>query len=282
MTFQQIRDRADRVRGLPLPAVLLATGAEPDRFDKAKWHTAQGIISVTGMKFMNWSRGVGGGGAIDLAIHLNTMGFKDAVEWLWRHFPGLGSPGQAQLGATPVLRLPPPDAGQLWRVKRYLVRDRGLPPALIERLIQSGGLYADSRANAVFLLLGDGKAPVGAELRGTGPRPWRGLAPGSRKDRGYFSINAAHREGIILCESAIDAISCFLLQPRHHCISTAGARPNPRWLAPLIQEGPQVYCGFDADPAGEDMARAMLALYPTVRRLRPSEHDWNDALRSTT
>lgn len=281
MTFEEVRARADRVRGLPLPSVLLAAGATPDRHDKAKWHTAQGVISVTGMKFMNWSRSVGGGGAIDLAIHLNDMGFKDAVEWLWRRFPGLGGPGQVQLGPAPGLQLPPPDTGKLWRVRRYLVRDRGLSPTLIDRLIQSGRLYADSRANAVFLLFGDEMAPVGAELRGTGQHRWLGLAPGSRKELGYFSVDADHSEGIILCESAIDAISCSMIHPRHRCISTAGARPDPRWLAPLIRQGPQVYCGFDADPTGESMARAMLALYPAVRRLRPSQHDWNDALRAT-
>lgn len=279
MNFQQIRDRADCVRGIPLSSVLLATGAEPDLFDKAKWHTAQGVISVTGMKFMNWSRCAGGGGAIDLAIHLNNMGFKEAVEWLWRHFPDPGRPEQSQPGPRPGLRLPQPDAGQLRRVERYLVRDRGITPALIERLIQSGGLYADNRANAVFLLLGKENTPVGAELRGTSRRQWRGMASGSRKELGYFSIPAAHTEGIILCESAIDAISCFMIHPRHRCISTAGARPNPRWLAPLIRQGPQVYCGFDADPAGESMARAIIALHPTVKRLRPSLHDWNDVLK---
>jgi len=260
--------------------VLLATGAEPDRCDKAKWHTAQGVISVTGMKFMNWNRGVGGGGAIDLAIHLNNMGFKDAVEWLWQRFSGPDLPEQAGARPQPNLRLPPPDAGKLSRVKRYLTGERGIMPALIERLIESGGLYADNRGNAVFLLLGKGNAPVGAELRGTGRCSWRGMAPGSRKDLGFFAIHAANAEGIILCESAIDAISCFALQPWYRCISTAGARPNPRWLTPLIRQGCQVYCGFDADPTGETMARTMIDLYPVVKRLRPPQHDWNDVLKS--
>ena len=88
MTFQEIRDRANRVRGIPLQAVLLLTGAERDRYDKTKWHTQKGTISFTGMKFMNWSQGVGGGGAIDLAMHLNGLDFKAALEWLWNHFPG--------------------------------------------------------------------------------------------------------------------------------------------------------------------------------------------------
>ena len=85
---------------------------------------------------------------------------------------------------------------------------------------------------------------------------------------------------IILVESAIDAISCFALYPQHRCISTAGSRPNPRWLAPLIGQGYRVYCGFDADPTGEAMAHAMIALHPTLQRLRPTRHDWNDVLKA--
>lgn len=280
MSFQRIRERADRVRGIPLQSVLLATGAAPDRYDKARWHTAEGVISVTGMKFMNWTRGVGGGGAIDLAIHLNNIGFKDAVEWLGRNFPGAAIPEQTGARPNTNLKLPPPDADRLARVKRYLTGERGLTPARINPLIESGRLYADSRANAVFLLIGKGNVPVGAELRGTGHCYWRGMAPGSRKDLGFFAIHAANAEGIVLCESAIDAISCFAIQPWYRCISTAGARPNPRWLAPLIRQGCPVFCGFDADATGDTMARAMIDLHSNVRRLRPPQHDWNDVLKS--
>jgi hypothetical protein len=47
------------------------------------------------------------------------------------------------------------------------------------------------RGNAVFLLVaGKAQRSVGAELRGTGPRAWRGMAPGTRKDLGYFWIGA--------------------------------------------------------------------------------------------
>ncbi len=280
MNYQQLRTRADLVRGLPLQSVLLAAGAQPDRFDKAKWHTGQGVVSVTGAKFKNWTRGSGGGGAIDLAIHLNLMGFKDAVLWLWQRFPDLGGPAQAPPAPRPGLRLPVPQANQLWHIRQYLVRDRALNPALIEDLILAGELYADQTANAVFLLRGDGQRPVGAELRGTRPQSWHGLAPGSRKDLGYFSVHGTNNEGTILCESAIDAISCFMLHPRHHCLSTAGARPNPLWLAPLLRQAWPLYCGFDADQTGDDMARAMIALHPGVQRLRPSHHDWNDVLMS--
>jgi hypothetical protein len=71
-----MRDRFAPLRQIPLPAVLRACGARPERYDKAKWHTAQGTISITGMKFMNWNQNRGGGGAIDLAMHLNPWRFR--------------------------------------------------------------------------------------------------------------------------------------------------------------------------------------------------------------
>lgn len=280
MTFHEIRAAADRLRGVPLEAVLLAGGAKRDRHDKAKWHTAQGVLSVTGMKFMNWNRGLGGGGAIDLAMHLNRLGFKAAVEWLRHHFPGHGSSQPAPPARRAHLILPPQDAGNFVRLRRYLIHDRALPRSRIDPLIQSGTIYADPRGNAVFLLLGKENRPVGAELRGTIHRSWRGMAPGSRKDLGYFSVLAPRTSSIVLCESAIDAISCSAIHPHRLCISTSGARSNPRWLPALMRGGSKVYCGFDSDPTGDDMARAMITLHPSVKRLRPALHDWNDVLKS--
>lgn len=281
------KERADRLRAVPLESVLRLSGAQRDRYDRFKWHTPQGILSVTGAKFMNWTRGVGGGGAIDLAMHLNTAGFNEALQWLERHFPSPLSEVPAPTPQRPDFHLPASQPGYLGRVKRYLILERAIPATLIDPLIQAGTLYADGSANAVFLLLGKENVHVGAELRGTGPHSWRGMAPGSQKDRGFFSVSVSYPaaptpspEGIILCESAIDAISCRALHPQHHCISTAGARPNPRWLLDLINSGPPVYCGFDTDSTGETMADAMTALHPTVQRLRPACHDWNDTLRS--
>lgn len=279
MTFWQRRERAHSLRAIPLEAVLGVCGAHCDSDDKRKWHTPQGVLSVTGAKFMNWNRGVGGGGAIDLSIHLNNLDFKAAVDWLERHFPGPITAEPAPV-APSLVKLPPPDPSQLTRVQHYLLTQRGLAPSLIDRLLQAGTLFADHKANAVFLLLGKHHNPVGAELRGTTPRRWHGLAPGSQKDLGFFSIPLAALPEIILCESAVDAISCFALHPQHRCISTAGARPNPHWLAALLAQGHRVFCGFDADATGDNMARAMITLYPSIQRLRPSRHDWNDVLTS--
>lgn len=273
------RARADRLRALPLPVVLAALETVRDPHDPAKWHTARGVLSVSGPKFMNWGQGLGGGGAIDLVMHVRQVGFGQALEWLEQRFGALTPwPPPATLPAR-SFSLPPPWADHWPRVQRYLVQERKLPTSLLEPLVRSGTLYADARANAVFVVSDVAANPVGAELRGTTALGWRGLAPGSRKDRGFFSISATTSHAVVLCESAIDALSCHALHPGYRCLSTSGARPDPAWLAGLISQGLPIYCGFDADPTGEAMAQRMHALHPSILRLRPPAKDWNDLLR---
>ncbi len=283
------RERTDRLRAIPLPDILRAIDIKPDPYDPAKWHTQRGTISVNGTKFFNWNESAGGGGAIDLAMHLMRLDFKQAIAWL-AHLPAATS--TAQLGracvpptdgiaaphAPPVLPVPAPDA--LPAIIGYLNEQRRLPMAALQTLRASGDLYADHKRNAVFLLRNEHGLPIGAELRGTGERTWRGMAPGSRKDNGYFALGPPRPQAIVLCESAIDAISCHTLHPDRLCISTSGARDNPAWLSALLARNLPTYCGFDNDNTGERMAKTMAASYPDVQRMRPPAHDWNDALRA--
>jgi len=275
------RERAQRLRAVPLTAVLRLSGAQPDRYDPRKWHTGRGVLTVTGTQFMNWNRGQGGGGAIDLVMHLHELGFGPALEWLESHW-GAAAILASSPSPRPSLLLPPSSPQNLEPVCRYLIEERHLPAALLKPLIDSGNLYADARANAAFVLRGKLGEPVGAELRGTTAAAWRGMAPGSRKDLGCFAIPAAPWPTTVLCESAIDAISCHALHLQYRCLSTAGARPNPGWLSELVGQAHQLYCGFDRDDTGEAMAQSMMRLYPTMQRLRPSSKDWNEVLRLQT
>lgn len=281
MNCAERKPLADRVRAIPLEAVLRALAARPDCHDPAKWHTDKGPLSVSGAKFMNWRYGVGGGGAIDLALHLLGCDFRTALLWLARRFPDAvhapdeRAPGEARTG----LRLPPADEAQLDRVRRYLHRQRGLPLDVLQPPIEAGTIYADARGNAVFLLRGEAGKPLGAELRGTGTARWRGLAPGSRKGRAFFSVGDPDASTLILCESAIDALSCLALRPEAFCISTSDVTNRPCWLTRLLRPDRQIYCGFDTDEPGERMAAALIARCPAVLRFRPQAHDWNEQLR---
>jgi hypothetical protein len=288
------RERTNRLRALPLTDILRAVGARPDPRDPVKWHTARGVLSVNGTKFFNWNETTGGGGAIDLAMHLMGLDFKEAIGWL-AHLPAASPAAQAGRFALPppgativpsyVLRrlvLPVPAARALPTVIGYLSGQRRLPLAQLQPLLDSGDLYADHKTNAVFLLRNEHHAPVGAELRGTGSETWRGLAPGSHKDNGYFAVGPSCPQAIVLCESAIDAISCRTLYPDRLCLSTSGARADPAWLPALLPRHLPIYCGFDDDGTGERMAQAMIARHPAVQRIRPPCHDWNDTLRVNT
>ena len=267
------------VRHIDLKDVLKRTGATRDNIDKAKWHTCQGVISLTGQKFINWSDGgIGGGGAIDLIIHLRQFDFKTAVCWLFDNFSIAAS--YMSNNIKPALSLPIKDDKKLSRITNYLKYDRFLPLESINLLVKSGKLYADKRANAVFLLLGKEKTVVGAELRGTTTKRWRGMATGSRKDLGCFYIKRSHTNKMVLCESAIDALSCFALNRDFIALSTSGANPNPAWLTTFINKGFEIYCGFDADEIGDRLAEKMMRRYPSVKRLRPIKHDWNEILQS--
>ena len=130
------------------------------------------------------------------------------------------------------------------------------------------------------MVTGKVQRSIGAELRGTGRRAWRGLAPGTRKDAGYFWIgkSTSHSKRIVLCESAIDAISCYQLDPSRICLSTAGARSDAGWLVPLLSASYDIHCGFDDDEAGDTASCHMIRRHPSIRRLRPPAHDWNGSL----
>jgi hypothetical protein len=302
VTLRDFRRQADAVRSIPLPTVLTYWGAERDRRDRSQWRTGRGPLSVTGAQFFNWHRKEGGGGAIDLVMHLGGWDARTAVQWLGQHLgsahaaapwpasstsntesqpsSGVGVPAQPR-----GLRLPVASLAKLQRVRRYLTGQRCVAADILKPLIEAGKLYADQRDNAVFLMVaGKANRSIGAELRGTGKQVWRGLAPGTRKDAGYFWIGpvisekAVGSRKIVLCESAIDAISCFQLHSTCICISTAGVRPDAPWLHPLLARGYEIYCGFDDDEPGNAASRQMTTRHPSIQRLRPPAHDWNDVL----
>ena len=231
MKYDEIGRLASRVRAIPLAEILPLLGAIPDRHDKARWKTPAGTISVTGTRFFDWHRQAGGGGAIDLVMHLRQVDFKTAVAWLCDAV-ALPTPAVCPVPVpSPSFRPPPAIERNLPQIIRYLEHERGLPEAVLAPLVRQRSVYADSRGNAVFLLRDPDGRPVGAELRGTTRITWRGMAPSSRKAAGYFAVGPDSPDMIILCESAIDAISCHAIRPTTRCISTAGVTPHPRAIA---------------------------------------------------
>ncbi len=288
------RERAAQVRDGSLEPLAVQLGYRQDPANPARWKRPGSVLSIRGSQFFDHRQGRGGGGAIDLVMHVRGCHFRAAVEFLERH---AGLPLPAPAAASPHapdrpngLRLPPP-ADHLWHpVRDFLTTARGLDPALLERCRQDGILYADSRRNAVFLCRDRHQHPVGAELVGTRPTPggrtFKGMAPGSRKARGGFWLpaNTDDLDALLLVESAVDALAAVLLlaptlPPDTLLASTAGvATTLPRWLRAF--RAPRILCAYDADRAGDQAADALRRNAPNCSRLRPvGAKDWNDLLR---
>ena len=63
--------------------------------DKHKWSSPHHIVNITGNKFYDWKQMKGGGGAIDLVMHVNKCDFKQAVAWLSERFGEMATIHQA-------------------------------------------------------------------------------------------------------------------------------------------------------------------------------------------
>ena len=264
-----LKEVADEVREADLEGVAVELGLERDPHDKHKWRDGNHIISISDRLFMDWLANKGGGGAIDLVMHVRKCEFKDAVEWLsGRDFSrtvvtSASKPrnsGESRPLIMPVIN------DQRWAaVQTYLVEKRKLPLALVERLHDRGLIYADDFQNAVFPrheLANDqwqrGKVS-GASLRGTWgePNQFQGMALGTRRDKGWFWLGTGRGQiaQLMLTESPIDTMSLATLNKKN-CLQNgatiylsvdgSGAAPVEA-LKAVIQNGGKVVIAFDVD-----------------------------------
>jgi len=152
-------DIVKQVRDLPLKDVAYELGLEPDLKDKHKWQNAHHTINITGSKFYDWKQMKGGGGAIDLVMHVNESDYKQSVAWLGDRFGETATIEAASYKAREIINhkpvrefVPPFPAQDKWpNVKQYLTRERKLPSGLVDKLHEQGLIYADANQNAVFI-----------------------------------------------------------------------------------------------------------------------------------
>jgi len=308
---------AAQVRAIDLPTVIERLGGQVDRYNAHKWHVAGEHISITGERFYNHDRQQGGGGAIDLVMHAAGYDYRDAVAYL-RDTHGadaaigaaaLHGARQAQQEAREIVRhaerpafhAPTPDDGRWPQVRHYLVAERALPASFVDDLHAQGTIYADHRANAVFIRQdADGNA-TGASLRGTLPgSEFKGLAVGTRRDEGHFSFTIGTPEPYVapqyyIAESPIDALSraALVMQAGKRgefvFASTDGHGTLPtHQIDAGLERRAVIHCGFDNDKGGDTLWAQVNAHYPDrahetygpIARDRPpvGAKDWNQAL----
>lgn len=182
--------------------------------------------------------------------------------------------------------MPGPKPEHWQQVQRYLTRERGLDPELVDHCRRRCLIDVDRCANAIFVTRNADGTPAGAELHGTRPgRPFKSMAPGSRKAQGGFWVARQTSGPVLLTESAIDALSALSITELAHVaivISTAGVATRlPPWIRRLDPE--TIPCGYDADETGDTAVRRLIENHPAIRRMRPVEgtKDWNEQLQAT-
>ena len=298
---EQLKETAARLRDVPVIDVLRRLGLDPDPADPKNQFVMPGhrvsVDTKNRQRFFDHGQNKGGGGAIDAAMIVGQMEYREAVAWLADHF-GDGAAAaavradadrlvtQAKADPRPPFKLPErsQDPGLVARVRDYLVRTRALAADLVAALFERNQVFADKRGNAVFVCADARGQPTGAELKGTVPgKPFTGMAAGSRRNEGAFVLRRGTGNGaVVLVEAAIDAASYWQLHDGDFSvISTAGARPDIPW--PWLREkaaSGRLICAYDADATGDAMAAKLAETYPGLIRQRP-EHgkDWNDCLK---
>jgi len=303
-----------QARQLDLRDTMQTLGGAQDRYDTHKWRVNDEHISINGEQFYNHDRQSGGGGSIDLVMHVTGYSFTQAVAYLNHEAgPELAVAAAAQHGArertaqaqeivergerAPFMQ-PQADEDRWPQVRAYLVEERGIPRGMIDELHARGTIYADGRANAVFLRTDAEGQAVGASLRGTLPgSEFQGLAYGSRREEGHFSFTIGTPERYSapqyhITESPIDALSRAALIQRagergeYVFLSNDGHGDLPRrQIDASLTRGALVHCGFDNDAGGNKLWEQVKEAYPraeAIVRERPSAgaKDWNDALRA--
>jgi 5S rRNA maturation endonuclease (ribonuclease M5) len=291
-------DIANQVRDLSLKEVAYELGLEADPKDKHKWQNEHHTINITGSKFYDWKQMKGGGGAIDLVMHINECDYKQSLAWLGDRFGESATIEAVTYKTREIIRtesvqefIPPvPSQSQWLSVKQYLTRTRKLPSGLVDRLHEQGLVYADQNQNAVFIRRSIDESKItGASLRGTAgsDNQFKGLAKGSKRKEGWFYLTQGEQSRdpvrrVVLVESPIDAMSLAVLE-RTDSVKTLYLSTDGAGVIPIeyLKEVKDVVIAFDRDRSGQEMAQRIKTQLPNAVSKTPKAIDWNQDLVNT-
>ena len=250
-------------------------------------------LKISNGRWYRWATGKGGVSALDYLVSVENMPFVEAVQYI------CGCCKNSTIPLTPVpekpqrlFSLPKPHSDNK-KVIEYLEL-RGIGRDIIERCIESGILYEDTRHNCCFVGKDEQGVARYAMLRSTSPHHTF-LIDAYGSDKEYsFHLSVGNSDTLFLFESAIDLLSYFDLcgQSDGNYLSVAGIyQPNktkttlPVAITHYLTRNTQIkninIC-FDNDDKGTKAAKAIAGLLATEyeTKLMPPEvgKDYNDQL----
>ncbi len=262
-----------------------------------EWVGGNHIINIDGSKFSDLAPGYHfeGNDAIGLVKHVNQCNQAQAIAWLGERFGEVGAKRAAMAHAQKVTAdiiqtqpapqfTPPVEDKANWSgVEHYLTQKRGIPSDCVQMLHNQGLVYADSKANVVFVMRDLNGKTKGAFLEGA-VNNFSGYELGTvRRDSWfYFTLGKKPNEQtstVVLSFSPIDAISVAMLEyqikgiPENRTVYMA-ADDTSNLPVERLRNVPCVQVAF-SQPT---VARAVKELLPHSTQLKCESRDWNTQL----
>ncbi|MFN6454709.1 MAG: MobV family relaxase [Nostoc sp. EfeVER01] len=262
-----------------------------------EWVGGNHIINIDASQFTDFGNGssLGGNSAIDLVKHVNQCNQTTAIAWLGERFGEAGAQrgaiAHAQKVAADIIQTqpvpqftPPVEDKANWSVvEHYLKQKRGIPSDCVQMLHNQGLVYADSKANVVFVMRDLNGKTKGAFLEGTA-NTFSGYELGTvRRDSWfYFTLGKKPSEQtstVVLSDSPIDAISVAMLEylfkgiPENRTVYMA-ADDTSNLPVERLRNVTHVQVAFSQSTA----ARAVKELLPHSTQLKCESRDWNTQL----
>ena len=303
----KISELADQIRGIPLRDVLEHYGFEtkPEGTTLRAKSERHNIV-VTGSRWFDNKANVGGGGAIDLVMHIAGVEFSAACRSLADEFRPLAA-GQSDLSFPSSPRSQPPhpekksfeELAAIYAVRddsnwpvahAYLTETRKIDPAIVDELHAVDSIYANDHQpnpSLVFLHRDPHGKVSGATLRDTRQQSAFRPCLGNKLTAWFAVGNFANADRVVAVESPIDALSYYSLFANRRealaIVSCAGSTVPYELMFQAYDRRQSFVIALDNDTAGE-RGRAK-ASDDTVDwagfRLSsecPKYKDWNDDL----
>ena len=273
-----------QARQTDLPSYLLSRGELLVKNGQGYSHQLHDSLKINRNMYYWNSKGTKGN-SLSFMQEFYGMTFLEAVQELTGKQGGQIVP-HVLVPHEPKVLVMPDKADNVKRVYAYLVQTRRIDKRVLQLCFDSHLIFQDIHGNVAFRMKDITGEVVGAEIRGTSPTRYTGIASGSKHGYGFNLLIGANCERIIVFESSIDLLSFITLKgignlQNRLLVSMAGLKEQT--LLNMAKERSislnKVCCCVDNDEAGIKFADDMKIKHGTNIYLPVGAKDWNDILK---
>lgn len=275
-----------QARQADLPSYLIARGEPLQHDGKGYRHKLHDSLKINRNMYCWNSKGTKGN-SLSFLQEFYDMPFIEAIKELTSEQSRQVIPLNRAENSTARVLVMPDKADNVKRVIAYLLQTRRISKPVLKLCFDEHLIYQDTNGNTVFRMINGTGEVVGAEIRGTGQQPFKGIAAGSKLGYGFNIKLGAELTKMIVFESSIDLLSFITLNYEklngRLLVSMAGLKEQTLVGMAKLHNIPldKVCCCVDQDQAGRQFAEDMRIKHNTKTYLPPIElgvKDWNEIL----